>query len=196
MDRSQPLPARSLAECYLFLMVTPCPQCGEGGLAGDDARTSNDGLRLFADLAARCSECHRETRLRFELPPAAIHSISSDRISRDASPSRLIDVVQWVTLFRMITAAADRQIDKAESRRLGYEAAQCLDEALKFYEQENDLPPDSAFFHERSRTACREHPDRYSRDRLINLRAKLPSVEAMERTLAKGNKPRRKWWPF
>jgi len=128
-----------------------------------------------------CKGCGAQAALTFELPAeelATAIEASPDavvRVNRTGEPSRIIDVSGWVTLFSVVAEGAGRTADKAEARRLGYEAAQCLDEALRFYEPENDLPPESAFFSEASLHRHREHPQQLARTRLINLRAKLPT---------------------
>ena len=74
----------------------------------------------------------------------------------------------------MITDAARTAEDCTQVRQLQLQAAQCLDEALKFYDPDNDVPPPEAFFSEDSQRHFRERPDLFSRQRLIELRAKLP----------------------
>lgn len=196
-----PLEAHSVAEAHLYLMVTPCKLCGTGRTrctgshAGDPA-----GDRPTMVLSTQCEGCGFESDFSFVLPAGVAEAareddISAARISEDEAPSRIIDVAQWLTLFRVVTQAAAGQADKAESRRLGYEAAQCLDEALKFYQEDNDLPPESAFLHERSREQAREHPELFARSRLIGLRAKLPTLTEMEQRLTSGGPKRpRRWW--
>ena len=119
---------------------------------------------------------------------------AAPRINPSPEPSRIIDVGQWLTLFRVILEAASQAAGRAESRRLGYEAAQCLDEALKFYDEDSDLPPEDAFFHEATADRFRSHPELFARQRLLAMRDKLPSLDAMERRLAgKPTRPR-SWW--
>jgi hypothetical protein len=56
------------------------------------------------------------------------------------------------------------------------DAAQCLREALKFYDDEdNDLPPRNALFHEASRRRFWDHPEEFSRQRLLNALSRLPN---------------------
>ena len=119
---------------------------------------------------------------------------SAAKISAGPEPSGIIDVPGWLTLFSVIAEAAAKTEDKVEARKLGYEAAQCLQEALKFYDEDNDLPPDEAFFSENSRRRYRDHPQRLARSRLINLRAKLPSIDAMEKRLASAGVKKKSWW--
>ncbi len=116
------------------------------------------------------------------------------RINLAERPSRIIDVAGWLTLFRVITEAAAKSQDKVEGRRLGYEAAQCLDEALRFYVEDNDLPPEGAFFSKSTQLRRQENPELFARSRLINMRARLPSIDAMERRLAGGTATKKKWW--
>ena len=196
-DRS--LVAHSLAEVYLYLMVTPCGQCGRGPLRGGDAEPFRDEAAAGVSVEVTCGSCHHGQKLRFELSAeelTAARTRPSDSVARiNSGPenSRIIDVAGWLTLFRVIADAAAKTKDKIEARKLAYEAAQCLEEALKFYEEENDLPPETAFYNETSRRLYREHPDRLARSRLIDLRAKLPTIDAMERQLA-AFRNRKRWW--
>ncbi len=191
--------AHSLAEVYLYLMVTPCPNCGRGPLRGWDAVAGAGGGAVLT-VEALCPSCQHEKRLTFALPAeqlAAARAAPSQQpmvINAAGEPSRIIDVGGWVTLFRLITESAAKATDKMEARLLGYEAAQCLDEALKFYEDDNDVPPEGAFFGEDSRRRYGEHPELLARSRLIGLRAKLPTLDAMQRSLRAARRGRKPWW--
>ena len=200
------LSAHSLAEAYLYLMVTPCPACGTGALssaqeqaevvpsAGDEARTGSARV----ELAGRCTACGQRSAFTFLLSgPVLAASAEPALVNPTNEPSQIIDLAQWLTLFRAIGEAAQRESNKVQARHLGLEAAQCLEEALKFYtDPNNDLPPSDAVWHERSQQRLREHPNQFSRDRLRALRAKLPSRTAMERSLHRPPRPWwRRWWP-
>jgi len=194
----EPLTAHSLAEAYFYLMITPCASCGKGPLRGSDAtRSGNDSSVLFVDIEAACGTCNGHSNFTFRLP----HGTGVDKdtglptVNPTDGPSGIIDVAQWLTLFRVITAKAGDTADKADSRRLGLEAAQCLEEALKFYEDDNDLPPESACFSDTSRARFAEHPQEFSRQRLINLRAKLPNMNVMLARAAQDlQRTKRRWW--
>ncbi|MHC4233921.1 MAG: hypothetical protein ACYSUQ_02280 [Planctomycetota bacterium] len=196
----RPLVAHSLAEVYLYLMVTPCGQCGRGPLRGDEAQPFQKNAETGVAVDVVCGSCEDRQELRFELPADELAAAkaappdSAARINTGLEPSLIIDVAGWVTLFRVIADAAVETKDKIEARKLGYEAAQCLEEGLKFYEQDNDLPPETAFFSKASRRLHREHPQRLARSRLINLRAKLPTLDAMEKQLAASRGQRSPWW--
>lgn len=90
-------------------------------------------------------------------------------------PSRIIDVGQWITLAHMFFEQAGAAGSANQARITNLKAAQCLDEALKFYDDPvNDLPPADALFSETSRARFREAPQQFSRQRLLSQRRKLP----------------------
>lgn len=165
-----PLTAHSYAEATLFLTATPCAACGKGPLrAGSFGESSGRESPAVVDVQAECVSCHDVSRWAFR-----IASGIADAINATADPSEILDVAQWVMLSGMIAASATAEVDKVRKRRLFIEAAQCLEEALKFYADDNDLPPAAAFFHEGSRLRFRQSPEHFSRQRLLHLRSKLP----------------------
>ena len=183
-----PLIAHSLAEAYLYLMANPCPSCGKGPLRGREPSASGSSEpRAQASgalaspppvtLSAECTSCHSASPWTFQLPKPldAKEANPPPLLNPTDEPSRILDVAQWITLFRMISTTADNQSDKQASRRLRIEAGQCLEEALKFYEPDNDLPPTGAFFHQGSRDRLRANPEQFSCQRLLGLRNKLPT---------------------
>ncbi len=195
----EPLVAHSLAEAYLYLMATPCDACGKGPLTGSGAKPVHpEAEPLVLGMTVTCEGCWNVTKVAFELPcgPGTDESGGPPLVNPTEEPSRIIDVAQWITLFRVIAEAASRETDKVEARRLGLEAAQCLDEALKFYEDdENALPPPEAFFHEASRRRFHDNPEHFARQRLVGLRAKLPSTSVMISRMSSGAKGKKKrWW--
>jgi hypothetical protein len=196
-----PLAVHSIAEAHLYLMSTPCKLCGTGRtkcLTGALDPAAGPGVLRFD---TQCESCSFDSTIWFRLPAEAepavpeVDELTAARINPTPAHSEIIDVAQWLTLFRIISEAAAAQTEPAESRRLGYEAAQCIDEALKFYTPDNDLPPADALFHEASRRQFRDRPDMFARARLINLRAKLPTLTQMEQRLrSTGQRRPRKWW--
>lgn len=191
------LTAHSLAEVYLYLMATSCDQCGGGPIKGTNARPDGNDQEA-AVIAVACSSCGEAKTMEFDLPNGALSADEGEVsvFNPGDAPSLIIDVAQWLTLFRAITETAAKETDKVRARQLGIEAAQCLEEAVKFYDDPaNDLPPDEAFFHDRSRRRFQEHPQQFSRTRLIGLRAKLPSLSRMRaRAAAPREKKRKRWW--
>jgi hypothetical protein len=198
------LAAHSLAEAYLYLMATPCTSCGRGPLRGSNARITDPAngppstgahRTQTAAVEARCGACRTVTVFTFRIPQQTEQADErlGALINPTDEPSRILDVGQWIMLFRVITEAAGKEKDKIQARHLGIEAAQCLEEALKFYDDPgNDLPPPEAIFTEPSQRRLREAPEHFSRRRLIELRAKLPTMSAMRASLSK---PRKKpWW--
>lgn len=197
-DPSSPLPAHSVAEAHLYLLAAPCSECTQGPL--DAVHTEQSDSAAPVRMRVRCRVCAFERDLYYLIPSTTVaHSAAAPAIVNPSDePSKIIDVGQWIMLFRMIIEAASREPDKVQARRLGLEAAQCLDEAIKFYnEPANDLPPPEALFNEASRRRFESHPEQFSRRRLVEMRAKLPSVSKMVAGITSQPRPappKRRWW--
>ncbi len=180
-------------------MATRCSICGHGRLVLKHQRTDTD--RGDVQVDAHCGECNQTVVLTFQLADDAPLPDRDDLypiINPTDEPSQLLDVGQWITLFRVILEAASKETDKIEARRLGYEAAQCLEEALKFYD-DNDLPPESAIFTDATRSRMRDVPHQFSRTHLLSMRAKLPANVTMQRNITESPQPpqqSRPWWRF
>ncbi|MEE9293601.1 MAG: hypothetical protein V3W34_01375 [Phycisphaerae bacterium] len=151
---------------------------------------------------ALCRSCGHQDTFTFTLPQTAPDDDPNNLypiVNPSDEPSKILDVGQWITLFRVILESAGNQADKIEARRLGYEAAQCLEEAIKFYD-DDELPPEEAVFCETTRAHLRDHPQQFARQRLIELRAKLPQAIAMQRRITRDAQKRRDrhrpWWKF
>jgi len=201
----QPLRAHSWAEAYLYLKVTPCPACAQGpwelqverpATVEGSARSPGGQVR---SLRAKCLHCGAQQEFIFhcanpdpEDPPRP----ALERINPGPEPSEIIDLGQWLSLFHLLVDQAHRSPDAAESRRVAFQAAQCLDEALKFYTEDDELPPRAAFRTEASRRAFAEHPEKFARQRLRDMRSRLPDLRVMERHLTRDARApsRRRWW--
>ena len=212
----KPLRVHSVAEARFYLMVTPCPNCSSGPWetlssqethAETTASFNKDQLQLT--LQARCLKCgyvqeflfirkealtEMEKELQQELLDAQI-----ELINPFPEHSEVIDVGQWLSLFYLLVEKAS-SAPADQTRRFGFQAAQCLEEALKFYKESDELPPASAFFVESSRKAFREHPEKFARQRLIDMRSKLPDLRVMIKKIARNNVPEKSkqkhWWQF
>ncbi len=187
--------AHSIEEVYFFLMLSPCTSCDGGPLDAEQVQRESESasFRTF-QFQCRCRQCGTKHALRFPIASQDDHPHDPPVVNPDSEPSQLIDVAQWLTLFHLLTSKAAQTRDKSESRRLGYEAALCLDEALKFYEPDNELPPESAFFSDRTREHLRTQPELFVRRRLVDLRSKLPDLTVMRRLIQSNTK--KPWWSF
>lgn len=191
---AQFLTVHSVAEAYLCLLVTPCRDCGRGPLKqrGDLTRTA--AARGGWLLPAACAACGNRAELAFDIqPPPTREQAQSDIINPTSEHSQAIDLLGWVTLFQAILAESQKQTDRQMARQLAWESAQCLDEALKFYDGDNELPSVDAFFTDLGRTRFRDHPQYFARSKWRERRLLLP--DARTRGPAAG-RPRRKWWHF
>lgn len=199
------LEPHSWPEVNYYLLATPCPACGKGPM---QAAAAQGESRALYNLT--CPECGRAAPIEIqcdsaEAPPEHLpyEAPAATPINPDPQPSRIIDVGQWLSLFYLLIESASKAEDRVISRRLGYQASQCLAEALKFY-GEDELPPEKALFTESSRNAFHDHPEAFARQRLRDMQAKLPSPAVMarqvERDLRAATPGSRKtagsWWKF
>ena len=176
-------------------MVTPCPACGQGHWEAGAVNRRDDGKRI--EIECQCSRCGQDKRFTFDCrceTPAEGQEVEC--ISLTDEPSRIVDLGQWVSLFSLLVESAATSDAKARTRRQGYQAALCLAEALKFY-GDDELPPAGAFFSEATRSMFREHPERFARQKLRDMQARLPALRVMAQNVARDHRrARRRWWRF
>jgi len=198
----QPLQAHGLVEAHLYLKVTPCPDCARGPLevepaaAPEDAPAQPPRVRI---LHARCHHCGARRELAFQLAAAADDRQAwLEPINPTDQPSEIIDLGQWVSLYYLLLEETQRAGQSPEGSRLAFREAQCLDEALKFYSSDDELPPPTAFFTASSRQAFAEHPESFARQRLRDLRSRLPAPRAVPRRAGDDDSQagKRPWWRF
>lgn len=185
-DRSseeKQLPSYSVTERIFYLMTLQCEHCRSGPFARVSSECSGDGK---VDIwYVRCRACNSgrrllfdRTKLRLDDPPAEAGQLPV--VNPFDDPSELLDVGQWLALFYAVTSAAAAQSDRAEVQRLGYEATLCLEEALKFYPSDSELPRPDSFFTDNSKRRFKEHPEQFARDKLHVMRQKLPSLRVIQ----------------
>jgi hypothetical protein len=191
---ASPVCVHSVAEAYLYLLTLRCESCGRGPLRARADLTRTDEVAGGWRMEIRCGGCARETALAFAIdPPPTREEAGSGRINPTPRPSQAIDLLGWLALFQRILSASEKEADRQAGRQLAWEAAQCLDEALKFYEPGNDLPPEAAFFSADSRRRFLDHPGQFSRERWRERRLRLPDLGAGPRP---EGRPRPRWWRF
>jgi len=182
----------SVAEAYLFLMASRCASCGKGPLRQQSDLTRREASVGGWTLDASCAACSAQSTLHFLIDPMPDRTTAgSDQINPTAGRSQAIDLLGWLSLFQSILTASQSQNDRQTARQLAYEAAQCLDEAMKFYGPDDELPPADAFFSEESRRRFREHPDQFAKSKWRQRRMMLPDKTIKTRA----SRPRR-WWQF
>ncbi len=188
--------AATANEAKYFLMVSPCQRCGKGPwLLQRTSVTDEPDRALWIDAVCKCCDHHEVFEFICERPPS---SGNDESINPSDSPSRLIDLGQWLSLFyRLLEQAADERTSPSDRRLLGYRAALCLHEALKFYADDDELPDESAFFSEQGRSSFREHPESFAREKLLHMRSKLPKASTMAANIrADRRKAKKHWWQF
>ncbi len=173
----EPLQVHSANEVRYYLLATPCEVCGAGPCVMHAATPPADDSDA-EHARATCQACQAGRVLPFvsEYQPA---DPDTPCISPTDEPSTVVDLDQWLGLFYQLSDFAARQSDPHEARLLTMRSTMCLAEALKFYEDDDDeMPPASAFFNDTSRLAFHEHPQNFTRQLLRDLQAKLPPAPA------------------
>lgn len=191
------LQASTVNEVRYYLMVTPCPQCLKGPWEIDTVQ-SVAGDTPGALIQAHCQHCQAQSSFRFDCAfPDSAAGGDEDCVNPGPGPSRLIDLGQWLSLFYLMVESAAAERSKRQARRLGYRAALCLAEAMKFYPPGAQAPPESAFFSPKTLEGFRQHPGNFARNRLCDMQNKLPDLHAMGRRVQDERpNPRRPWWRF
>lgn len=190
-----PIRVHSVAEAFLCVMVRTCRACGRGPInAVGGIRRVGEAVSNW-QLDTQCKACRAPETLHFAIDPVPSRlGAESNVINPTPHRSEAIDLLGWLTLYRTIVTTVKSAPNSAEARKLASEAAQCLDEALKFYTLENELPPEDAFFTDESRRRFADHPDQFARTRWREERLKLPAGGT---TPLEAAKPRRRsWWPW
>jgi len=192
----EPLQAHTFNEARYYLMVTACGACGHGPWEIDSSEPPGGAAGPIA-VKAHCARCGDERTFRFSCEFRSPSSgPESEQINPTRSPSRIVDLAQWLSLFYLLIERAASADGKVDARRGGFRAALCLAEALKFY-GDDELPAESAFFSETSLVVFREHPEKFARQKLRDLRAKLPAIGVMARNIARDGRARpKRWWQF
>ncbi len=191
--------AKSLVEASLYFLVTPCPLCKSDRLDPQDFTTGNDPGTVR--IIGVCRNCGSSEAYHFSITNVAPTKDRHDPISGThainlgTAHSELIDIVQWVTLHEILLEKVKSEPVASEARWLKVRAGQCLDEALKFFGNHADAPPKDAAFVPSSQKKLSEHPDRYTRTRITNLRNQLPTEKAFEEAQLEDDSEK-PWWKF
>ncbi len=192
-----PLEAHTANEARYYLMVARCQSCGKGPWVFDNARQTQPKTKNFT-VHAHCKNCGNKQNFKFayshDIPAAGK---DAETINPTKSPSRIIDLNQWLSLFYLMLESASSEKDPAVSRSTSYCAAMCLGEALKFYKGDDELPPESAFFFPETQRVFHQQPEKFARQKLRDIQAKLPKVGVMARRIARDDRvKKRRWWQF
>ena len=190
----KPRLAHSILEAHLYVMLQICPECNAGPLEVADKKTEEHHIDDIIRLDCACPECGEKAVYRFLIDSRWAAASEPPLINPADPPSKLIDIAQWLTLYHILIARSKEASGPTASRSEAYQAALCIEEALKFYEPDNDLPPASAFFTDQAREQSRAHPAFFARDKLLSLQSGLPDLRATQAVTQADSA--RKWWKF
>lgn len=197
MSTSGPaLPVHSLTEARLYLKITACANCGAGPPGIIESATRYDPARHVVGVTTACGRCGAQSQVTFDVTRVERYGPvlgmlgelqeparqpAAPVINPTRNPSEIIDIPGWLALHaaiaesaRLAAARSTSLVHRAAVRRTRIEAGQCLDEALKFYDDENDLPPREGFFTEEGYRRFLEQPELYTRQRLVEMRGRFP----------------------
>ncbi len=190
----KPRTAHSILEAHLYVMLQACAECDVGPLEVSGRNTEERHIDDIIRLDCACPGCGEKAAYRFRIDSRWAAASEPPLINPTDEPSKLIDIAQWLTLYHILIARSKEASERTASRGEAYQAALCIEEALKFYEPDNDLPPAPAFFSDLAREQARTHPAFFARDKLLSMQTGLPDLRATQAvTRAKSS---RKWWKF
>jgi len=194
--RIEPLEAHTFNEVCYYLAVTSCQACGKGPWEIDHSELPDPATRTTT-VEAHCRNCAGRRSFAFTCRhDSPREGPEAETINPLAEPSRIIDLAQWLSLFYLLAESAAADAAPTATRQKGYQMALCLAEALKFY-GDDELPPESAFFTAATADIFRRHPERFARQKLRDIQAKLPSLSAMAQRLDRERRATKKrWWRF
>lgn len=190
----RPLSAHSITEAHLYCMVHACNACQADSSEVVHEEIEEEHIDSIVRLECACRSCGRRTELHFRIDSHFVRPQEPPVLNPGHSPSMLIDLAQWLTLHHTLLTRSDGAASKLETLRLRHLAGLCIEEALKFYEPDNDLPPARAFFSDRTREHALRQPEIFIRPALLERRAQLPDREASARRAAA--QAEGKWWQF
>ena len=199
------IPVHSMAEASLYLMLVRCEACSGSAMptsaqaVDGQAGAVEDGSALC--VAVTCRACGCERTVRFDLgrvdPAEAAGGLEgwaamaqvgqAPPVNRTDQPSQALDAADWLALHTMLSATARSKLEQAASsadriaaRKSQIQAGECIEEMLKLYDADNELPPADAFFSQSNRNRFREHPELFLRERLLSLRSRSARARAHE----------------
>lgn len=184
-----------MAEARLYLGVLSCSACRGGPLHPVAEVVEAQHIDSIVRVDCRCASCGHPRSLRFRIDSEWLAERQPPVLNPGAAPSVLVDVGQWLTIYHTLLDEAARDPDRQAARLRFHQAGLCLDEALKFFESDNDLPPAGAFFAAQTRERALGQPQLFTRQRLLALRARLPNLASSPGTPPSPAAPR-KWWEF
>lgn len=165
--------SRSTEESHLYMHLHPC-ECGEADFDWREHGIVPGETRFVSVYSGECDSCGRSRVFEFALtpePPPPAPALGGD------APSAIIDPGEFLQISQMVAATvpddpATLDDDEFHGARdaLAFALAS-LDEVLKFVPAGGDAVPAEAFRSEAGRRLYRESPERFTRERLVALRA-------------------------
>lgn len=163
--------ARTNAEAYIYMELTPCEVCGE-----TDFDPISSVIMYEDDLASRyrgfCPRCGAERAFTFRIPDDPTLPDEEEPSFGGDTPSELLDPGEWLWVADVIASASPAvpdglSADERRETRLDLRtAAAAVSEVMKFVPAGEDRVPLSAFWSARGRDVYGREPGRFRLGRL------------------------------
>jgi hypothetical protein len=202
-----PLHVHGVQEEYFYMMVHPCA-CG-GPWLSQSQEVEEDGDKVRHHVSAACFKCGQERTFHFQLDERPGPKDPIRAINPTEEPSRALDLAEWLELTQFYLGRIERLDANVEKAQSLLDARQCLEEARKFFGPQDEAPPASALWSEKSRQAAASQPEAFRRSTIDGMLERLPPLERLrqadsldQKTFKQAVRERarqrvgRKWWQF
>ncbi len=203
----RPVHVHGVQEEYFYMMVHPCA-CG-GPWLSQGQEVKEEGGLVHHHVSAACFKCGQERTFHFRLDERPGPKDPIRAINPTDAPSRALDLAEWLGLAQFYLGRIDRLDAKVEKAQSLLDARQCLEEARKCFGPQDEQPPASALWSEKSRQAAAARPEAFRRSTIEGMLDRLPPLERLrqadsldQKTFKQAVRERakervgRKWWQF
>ena len=191
--------AHSIAEEHLFIDSMNCPTCGEGPVERimhffpctwiAKCKSCNITVKIVSDESLIMTDQYNQTLFSRDSDSKLkrVHRYQR-RYNRTDEPSKIIELTQWINFsayWLSTMKKLDEQGERSSDRYIfsEFELVQCLQEALKFYDENEEYPPRDAFFSEDTFKQYMDDRRFFSQKILRSILSNQRSLETIEEDL-------------
>lgn len=166
----------SVFEQYVHQLVTPCPHCGQGPLVAEHVQLLEAGVAIIDRVRVICRSCNQPSTFDYEVTDYQqfAGTLQSGGFC-DAPASTAVDLDGWLSVAALLADLAESTQDPAAARLYGLDATACLSEALKFFEDGQEHPHESAIWTDVGVEHYESCPEGYTRSAILEMKQRLPS---------------------
>ena len=187
--------AHSIAEEHIFIDTMRCHRCGEEQMRREMHNFPCTWIAKCMACNQMCEIVSTTSLIMTDEYLQALNSGDGRRIKRfqrrynhTDEPSNIIELTQWLELTTLFRSQMDELAERGGRASASYVVAefqlvQCLQEALKFYKEDQDDPPREAFFSEESYAHYQADTDPFSQKVLRSILSQQRTPEDIEEDL-------------